>query len=60
MVYNYRHAWSEDSAVDRTVFESLKLGERAPEIRGMVLDGGEYTSRDKRGKYVVVEFGSIT
>jgi hypothetical protein len=59
--YNYE-AFVRSSAVGMgDVFRStLRVGEQAPEFVLTALDGSTVRLADLRGKYVVLEFGSIT
>ena len=59
--YNYE-AFVRSSAVGMSsVFRgTLRVGEQAPEFTLTALDGSVVRLADLRGKYVVLEFGSIT
>jgi peroxiredoxin len=59
--YNY-DAFVRSSAVGMSnVFRgTLRVGEQAPEFALTALDGSTVRLADLRGKYVVLEFGSIT
>ena len=59
--YNYE-AFVRSSAVGMGgVFRgTLRVGEQAPEFTLTALDGSTVRLADLRGKFVVLEFGSIT
>ena len=59
--YNYP-AFVRSSALGMsTAFRnSVRVGEQAPDFALTALDGSTVRLSDLRGKYVVLEFGSIT
>jgi hypothetical protein len=59
--YNYP-AFVRSSAVDVSspFRQTLRVGEPAPDFALTTLDGATVRLADLRGKYVVLEFGSIT
>ncbi len=59
--YNYP-AFVRSSAVgmSTTFRDMVRVGEQAPDFALAALDGSTVRLADLRGKYVVLEFGSIT
>ncbi len=59
--YNYP-AFVRSSAVgmSTTFRDTVRVGEQAPDFALTTLDGATVRLTDLRGKYVVLEFGSIT
>ena len=59
--YNYP-AFVRSSAVgmSATFRNTVRVGEQAPDFALTALDGATVRLADLRGKYVVLEFGSIT
>ena len=59
--YNYP-AFAQSTALGQSaVFRgTLRVGDQAPDFALAALDGSTVRLGDLRGKYVVLEFGSIT
>lgn len=59
--YNYT-AFTRSSTVSMSSMfrNTVRVGEQAPDFALTTLDGSTVRLADLRGKYVVLEFGSIT
>ncbi len=57
--YNYAE-WKPSQAEFQLLKEIHHAGDVAPDFTLRLLDGGELTLSDLKGKPVVIEFGSVT